>query len=104
MTNVGVITEPFRELLESLPDGVVVVSAGGEIVAVNTQACALSGYLPDQLVGARIEMLSRRRIVPNMWRCGPRTSPTAVRCDPCRNASTSCSHAPTTHPFRWISR
>jgi PAS domain S-box-containing protein len=57
MTNVGVITEPFRELLESLPDGVVVVSAGGEIVAVNTQACALSGYLPDQLVGARIEML-----------------------------------------------
>jgi PAS domain S-box-containing protein len=49
--------EPFRELLESLPDGVVVVSADGKIVAMNTQACALSGYLPDQLVGAPIEVL-----------------------------------------------
>jgi PAS domain S-box-containing protein len=55
--SVDVIPDAFRELLESLPDGVVVVSADGRIAAVNTQACALSGYLPEQLVGAPIEML-----------------------------------------------
>jgi PAS domain S-box-containing protein len=48
---------PFGELLETLPDGVVVLTPDGRIVAVNTQACGLSGYLPEQLVDARIEML-----------------------------------------------
>ena len=51
------MSEPFRELLESLPDGVIVVSPDGRIVAVNAQACALSGYLPEQLVDAPIEVL-----------------------------------------------
>ena len=55
--NFDVLSEPFRELLESLPDGVVVLSPIGEIVAVNSQMCALSGYLPEQLVDAPIEML-----------------------------------------------
>ena len=54
---------PFGELLETLPDGVVVVTLDGRIVAVNAQACALSGYLPNQLVDARIEML-----VPSRFR------------------------------------
>jgi PAS domain S-box-containing protein len=48
---------PFVELLETLPDGVVVLTLGGSIVAVNSQACALSGYRPEQLVDSRIEML-----------------------------------------------
>lgn len=55
--NIDVLSELFRELLESLPDGVVISSPDGRILAVNAQACALSGYLPDQLVDARIEML-----------------------------------------------
>ena len=48
---------PFVELLETLPDGVVVLTLDGRIVAVNAQACGLSGYLPEQLIDARIEML-----------------------------------------------
>lgn len=53
---------PFVELLETLPDGVVVVALDGHIVAVNSQACGLSGYLPEQLVDARIEMLVPARL------------------------------------------
>jgi PAS domain-containing protein len=41
---------PFVELLETLPDGVIVLTLDGRIVAVNAQACGLSGYLPDQLI------------------------------------------------------
>jgi PAS domain S-box-containing protein len=48
---------PFVELLETLPDGVVVLATDGRIVAVNSQTCALSGYLPEQLVDAPVEML-----------------------------------------------
>ena len=48
---------PFRDLLESLPDGVIVLSTDGRIVALNSQACALSGYLPEQLIDAPIEIL-----------------------------------------------
>jgi PAS domain S-box-containing protein len=51
------LSGPFGELLETLPDGVVVLATDGRIVAVNAQTCALSGYLPEQLVDARIEML-----------------------------------------------
>ncbi|HEY5013271.1 MAG TPA: PAS domain S-box protein [Acidimicrobiia bacterium] len=53
---------PFVELLETLPDGVVVLTLDGRIVAVNSQACGLSGYLPEQLVDARIEMLVPARL------------------------------------------
>ena len=55
--NLDVLSEPFQDLLESLPDGVIVLSLDGRIVAVNTQACALSGYLPHQLIDAPIEVL-----------------------------------------------
>ncbi|HTK15189.1 MAG TPA: GAF domain-containing protein [Acidimicrobiia bacterium] len=48
---------PFAELLETLPDGVVVLATDGRIVAVNAQTCALSGYVPEQLVDAPVEML-----------------------------------------------
>jgi PAS domain S-box-containing protein len=51
------VAGPFVELLETLPDGVVVLGLDGRIVAVNSQACALSGYLPEQLVDERIELL-----------------------------------------------
>jgi PAS domain S-box-containing protein len=48
---------PFVELLETLPDGVVVLATDGRIVAVNSQTCALSGHLPEQLVDAPVEVL-----------------------------------------------
>lgn len=48
---------PFVELLETLPDGIVVLTLDGCIVAVNAQACSLSGYLPEQLIDSHIEML-----------------------------------------------
>jgi PAS domain S-box-containing protein len=51
------LTGPFGELLETLPDGVVILTPTGRIVAVNSQACSLSGYLPEQLVDAPIEIL-----------------------------------------------
>jgi PAS domain S-box-containing protein len=51
------LTGPFVDLLETLPDGVVVLAADGRIAAVNPQMCALSGYLPEQLVDASIETL-----------------------------------------------
>jgi len=47
----------FRDLLENLPDGVIVASTDGRIVALNSQVCALSGYLPEQLIDAPVEML-----------------------------------------------
>lgn len=50
-------TEPFGKLLETLPDGVVVTTLDGRIVAVNGQVCALSGRVPDELVDAPIELL-----------------------------------------------
>jgi PAS domain S-box-containing protein len=56
------VSGPFVELLETLPDGVVVLGVDGRIVAVNSQACGLSGYLPDQLVDARIEKLVPTRL------------------------------------------
>ena len=49
--------EPFSELLESLPDGVIVLRPDGTVVAVNGPMCALCGYLPEQLIDAPIEKL-----------------------------------------------
>jgi len=51
------VSGPFVELLETLPDCVFVLKLDGRITAVNAQACALSGYLPEQLIDAPIEML-----------------------------------------------
>jgi PAS domain S-box-containing protein len=48
---------PFDKLLETLPDGVVVATPDGTIVAVNSQICALSGRMPDELIDAPIEVL-----------------------------------------------
>jgi PAS domain S-box-containing protein len=61
--NPDFLAGPIGELLETLPDGVVVATPDGRISAVNSQTCALSGYLPAQLIDAPIEML-----VPARWR------------------------------------
>ena len=46
-----------RELLESLPDGVVICDSTGRIAFVNRQTESLTGYARKELVGRQIEVL-----------------------------------------------
>lgn len=47
----------FRGLLESAPDGIVVIDTNGKIVIVNGQTERLFGYAKDELIGQTIEIL-----------------------------------------------
>ncbi len=51
----------FKRLYESLPDGVVLTSANGEILRANAQAEKLFGYSRAELLGQPIEMLIPER-------------------------------------------
>lgn len=51
----------LERLYESLPDGVVLTSANGEILRVNAQAEKLFGYSRDDLLGQPVEMLIPER-------------------------------------------
>lgn len=54
----------FRDLVETAPDAMVVVNAGGEILLVNSQATALFGWTREELLGQTVEILipeTRRR-------------------------------------------
>ncbi|MGD0212381.1 MAG: PAS domain S-box protein [Terriglobales bacterium] len=51
------------ELLETLPDAIVAVDREGTIVQINSQTQELFGYLRDELIGQKVEML-----VPESYR------------------------------------
>jgi PAS domain S-box-containing protein len=51
----------FRDLLESMPDGIVMVNATGRIVISNSQAQRLFGYESGEIRGQSIEMLLPER-------------------------------------------
>jgi two-component system cell cycle sensor histidine kinase/response regulator CckA len=48
---------PFRELLESTPDAMVIVNEAGEIVLINSQTEKLFGYGREDLLGHSVERL-----------------------------------------------
>ncbi|MEB0136480.1 PAS domain S-box protein [Actimicrobium sp. CCC2.4] len=47
----------FGKLLESMPDGLVIVNATGRIVLVNSRAACLFGYAPAELCGVPVDNL-----------------------------------------------
>lgn len=51
----------FRDLLETMPDGIVMVDFSGKIVFCNTQAETLFGYVAGSLWGKSIEILLPER-------------------------------------------
>lgn len=51
----------FRDLLESMPDGIVMVNVSGHIVMASSQAERLFGYEPAELRGKPIEVLLPQR-------------------------------------------
>jgi PAS domain S-box-containing protein len=50
-------TSAFEQMLEVVPDGIVVVGRDGRVVLVNRQTEALSGYSRQELIGMPVEEL-----------------------------------------------
>jgi diguanylate cyclase (GGDEF)-like protein/PAS domain S-box-containing protein len=55
------VEEQFRDLLETAPDGIVIVDGDGRIVLVNRQTETLFGWSRDQLIGRSVELLLPER-------------------------------------------
>ena len=78
---------PVESLLEALPDAVVIVDAGGQIVYANGLLEALSGYRREDLLGQFVELLvpERFRDLHTNHRRGyaasPRARPMGVNLD-----------------------
>lgn len=52
----------YRDLVESAPDGMILIDTDGRIVLVNAQAERLFGYRRDSLIGQPIELLIPERL------------------------------------------
>lgn len=57
----ALVEERFRELLDSMPDGIVVINSSGRIVFSNTQAQSMFVYTSEALRGQPIEILLPER-------------------------------------------
>ena len=57
MSNVKQVETRFRDLLESMPDAIVMVDVTGRIVLANSQAESLFGYGAGELLGQPVETL-----------------------------------------------
>jgi len=83
----GPVEAKFRDLLESVPDAVVIVNAAGRVVLANSQAERLFGYGPGELRGRAVERLlpERFRVAHVGHRSGyfahPRTRPMGAGLD-----------------------
>lgn len=51
------ILRPFRDLIDSAPDAMVIANQAGEIVLINAQAERLFGYAREELLGEPVELL-----------------------------------------------
>jgi diguanylate cyclase (GGDEF)-like protein/PAS domain S-box-containing protein len=54
--------ERFRDQLEAAPDAMVIVNQNADIVQVNSQAINLFGWLREEMLGRKIEVLMPERI------------------------------------------
>lgn len=54
--------QAFRAFLDLTPDGIVIIDADGEIIAVNDEAEAMFGWSEEELLGQRIEVLMPERL------------------------------------------
>lgn len=61
LTTTPVSDAVFRTLVESAPDGIVIVGAEGRIVVINSQTEKLFGYERAELIGKPIEILIPER-------------------------------------------
>lgn len=58
-------THWLLEVVEAMPDGVVIVNTTGEIVLVNRELERVVGYARDELLGQRVEILIPHDVVGN---------------------------------------
>ncbi len=61
MKSVSAAEQRYSTLIETLPDGIVVVNARGEIALVNAQTERMFGYVRGELIGQRLELLLPER-------------------------------------------
>ncbi len=61
VTERNLVEERFRRVVESAPDGTVVVDGRGRIVLVNAQTEKMFGYAREELLGEPVEILTPER-------------------------------------------
>jgi len=54
-------SELVRSVLDSAPDAMIIIDAGGTILFANRQVQPMFGYAPAEIVGARVEVLMPER-------------------------------------------
>jgi len=62
MRDAKLVEARFRDLLESMPDGIVMINLTGRVVFSNSQAENLFGYSGGELKGKPVEMLLPQRL------------------------------------------